>query len=108
MYSACFLNDFSQIFIITSHYKGEGNTKPIKIFDLKGNKIQEINDSKNKKTIIIDNYYDKISSKNYIITGNVDCSISYDYNENKLYNNYNDNNKFHSGIMSLCLFHVME
>ena len=72
--------------------KENENSDPIKIYDLKGNQIKELNDS-NLKTFFIDIYYDNKSSKNYIITGNVGYSMSYDYNKNKQYHKYYDDDK---------------
>ena len=85
--SACFLNDNNQIYIIPSNNSFE----LIKVFDINGNKIKEINDSKNI-TYFIDSYYDDKLSKNFIITGNKGYILSYDYNKNKIYNKYIDNN----------------
>ena len=97
VFSACFLNENNNIYIITSD--GSSNFFPIKVFDLNGNKIKEINNS-NDSTEFIDNYYDKKLNKNYIITGNVDSVKSYDYKENKKYYNYGDGfNEFHYSII---------
>ena len=63
--------------------------EPIKIFDFKGNKINEMNFS-NYETFIIDTYYDNNFNKNYIITGNKSFVFSYDFNENKLYHKYSE------------------
>ena len=60
------------------------------VFDFKGNKIKEINNS-NDSTDFIDIYYDNKSSKNYILTCNVGFIKSYDYNNNDVYKNYSDN-----------------
>ena len=92
LYSACFMNFNNNNYIITSN----GNfdlLDPIKVYDFKGNKIKEINDSCDK-TFYIDNYYDKKSSKYYIITGNFGYIKSYDYNENKLFYKYSDNDNY--------------
>ena len=49
--------------------------------------------------MFIDTYYDKKFSKNYILTGNYGYVKSYDYDENKLYHKYCDNNsKSHDSI----------
>ena len=49
--------------------------------------------------MFIDTYYDKKFSKNYILTGNYGYVKSYDYDENKLYHKYCDNNsKAHDSI----------
>ena len=90
LYSACFLNDNKNNYIVTSNRSKKGIIEPIKIFDLNGEKIKEIKNS-NESTLFIDIYNDKIISKNFIITGNTGYSKSYDYSENKVYQIYNDN-----------------
>ena len=60
LYSACFLNDNNDNFIVTSNaqlYYGK-NAELIKVFDFEGKKIKEINNS-NENTFFIDIYYDK-------------------------------------------------
>ena len=90
LYSACFLYIEDQTYIITSNYiQYRDNSDPIKIFDLNGNKIKEISNSK-EKTIFIDVYYDNKNSQYYIITGNECCVESYDYYKGELYHSYND------------------
>ena len=97
--SACFLEDNNQYFIVTSNCNWSGYSEPIKIMDFNGNKIKEISNS-NDKTYFIDTYYDKVTSTNYIITGNENYVKSYDYNENKLYYKYYDNdNRGHFSIV---------
>ena len=89
--SACFIKDKINIYIATSNYYYNENLNiKIKVFDLKGNKIKEINDS-NKKVNFIDSYKDINSNKNYLITCNDGFAKSYDYNENKEYHTYADN-----------------
>ena len=82
-------------YIITSNGNFD-SLDPIKVYDFKGNKIKEINNSC-KDTYYIDNYYDKKISKNYIITCNKGYIKSYDYNENQIYYIYSDDddNKCH-------------
>ena len=87
--SACFLEDNKNIFIVVSNSNNFDKVKPIRLYDLKGNQIKEINNSKDD-TYFIDTYYDKTLKKNYIITGNYYDVKSYDYNENKLYYKYSD------------------
>ena len=89
--SACFLKENNKIFIITSNLGNNNNSENIKVFDLNGYKIKEIN--YNEKTFFIDIYYDNRLSKNFIITGNQGYIKSYDYNNNQLYHKYNDNDK---------------
>ena len=102
--SACFLKDHNQYYIVTCNDNNKyGNINPIKIFDLKGNKIKEIN-YLNDSTYFIDTYYDKNLSKNFIITGNGGYSQSYDYNENKIYFKYIEkNNEDTSTIYHMCI-----
>ena len=86
--TACFLNFNDEIFIATSHFKQTTN-KPIKIFDFKGNKIKEINDSK-ANTYLIESYFEEEKTNMYIITANRGHIKSYDYINNKTYNKYCD------------------
>ena len=92
--SACFLNYNNNIYIIICNDSRSvliPNPEAIKVFDLKGMKIKDINDSHHFSSFI-DVYFDKKSSKNYIITGNDGFSISYDYSLNKLYHKYDEKN----------------
>ena len=92
LYSACFINYNNNNYIIVSN-TNYCFPEPIKVYDFKGNKIKEINDSCDD-TFYIDNFYDKKTSKNYIITGNEGFIKSYDYNENKLFYKYSDNDNY--------------
>ena len=99
--SACFLNDNNQIYILTSKSIRNKREKleQIKIYDLKGNKIKEINNS-NYKTFFIDNYYDRKLAKNFIITGNLGYSMSFDFKEDKIYHKYyDDDNEGHFSVV---------
>ena len=92
--SACLINEDNTIHIITSNYNEEDNCEPIKVFDLNGIKIKEMNCS-NESTFFIDVYYDQISKKNFILTGNENYVKSYDYNSNnaiQVYHKYYENN----------------
>ena len=90
IYSSCFLNDNNFIYILTCNCNEYNEYREnIQVYDLNGNKIQEINDS-NENAFLIDVYYDNKYSKNYIITGNLDCVRTYDYTKNKLYHKYFD------------------
>ena len=64
--SACFLNENNAIYIITSNYNLDYNSEPIKVYDINGNKIGEINDSKRDGIFCIESYYDNKLNKNYI------------------------------------------
>ena len=101
--SACFLNNNNQNYIATCN-----DEESIKVFDFKGYKIKEINDSIDK-AYYIDNYYDDNLFKNYIITGNEGYVKSYDYNENKLYHKYSENiNNNDLGNISIIINKKME
>ena len=96
--SACFFNYNKQIYIITSN-ANYVCSELIKIFDFNGEKVNEINNS-NDITVFIDTYYDKKTSKNYILTGNYGYVKSYDYDENKLYHKFCDNDsRSHDSIV---------
>ena len=98
IFSACFLNENNQIYIVTSNHNLD-DYDIIEVFDMKGNKIKEINES-NDETFFIDTYYDNKSLINYIITGNKGYVKSYVFNKNKIYHKYNDNdNKDHHSIV---------
>lgn len=84
---SCFLNEDDKDYIIISD---NSDKTEIKIYDFSGCFIKSITDSQDK-TLFIDCIQDKIKTKNYIITGNHKYIKSFDYNENKLYNIYNDN-----------------
>ena len=96
--SACFLNDNNKNYIITCFViYNKKNPEPIKVFDFKGNKIKEINGSEDN-AYYIDNYYDNDLFKNYILTGNTGYIKSYDYNQNKIYHKYSENNNIYGHL----------
>ena len=102
LYSACFLNNNNQIYIITSN-SYISTKESIKVFDLKGNIIKEINDSKDD-AFFIDTFYDNDLYKHFILTCNRGYVKSYDYNENKLYrkyyeDNYNYQHNWHNSLI---------
>ena len=93
IYSACFFYYNNNNFIITSNDNNNtDNLELIKIYDFKGNINKLINNSKDK-TYFINTYYDQKLSKNFILTGSMGYSKSYDYNENKIYNKYCGNDR---------------
>ena len=61
----------------------------VKVFNLNGIKIKEINNS-NEDTYFIDTYYDNKLSKIFIIVCCRNYSKSYDYSNNKLYQKYSN------------------
>ena len=87
LYSACLLNDKKYKYLVTSNCNYFGDSELIKIFNLEGNKIKEINES-NDATLLIDIFYDKKHSKKYIITGNKNYLKSFDYEKSVLYHKY--------------------
>ncbi len=89
IHSGNFLFENNQIFIITSNNNLKGKSQPIKVFDLKGNKIKVIKNSC-EGTLFIDSFYDNKNKITYIITCNKNYVISYDYNKNVLYHKYYD------------------
>ena len=100
--SACYLYDNKRSVIITSNNDiYNKDCEFIKIFDLNGKIIKEIEDS-NQSTFFIDTFYDKKMSKFYILTGNKGLSQSFDYNDNKKYFTYcedNDEINYHMSIL---------
>ena len=81
----------NKIYILTSNYyvgPDDNLKQPIKVFDLEGNKIKDINSSKGNN-FYIDTYYDKKTDK-YYITGDVTSLQlnSYLFEENKIYKKY--------------------
>ena len=91
VYSACFLKDKDDIFIVTSHHTSFSivSVEAIKVYDLKGNKIKELSDIR-ENTYNIDSFYDTKLSKNFVIRGKQSCLSSYDYTEDKRYKDYFD------------------
>jgi hypothetical protein len=85
LHDCCLLNDNGQLFALVSQTK-----EPIKLFDLKGNKIKEIKNSCSDEGGIsyINIYFDEKSKKKYILIGGYSYSISYDYSEDKEYKKY--------------------
>ena len=100
--AACFLCYENKNFIITSNCSYHNISEPIKIYDFKGNKIKEINNSK-EITNFIDIYYDIKLNKIYIITGNEGLSKSYDLKTNKIYNIYEHKEEYSDYNVSLII-----
>lgn len=92
VYSACFLSDIDDNYIITSNRNKDGICEPIKVFNFNGKKVEEINNS-NENIYFIDVFYDNMSSKKYAITGNIGYVKSFDLEKNDVYHIYNDNDK---------------
>ena len=108
LYSACFLQDMNEIKILTSNgknlqaYQTNEKFENMKLFNLKGKLIKEINDT-NDCTYFVDIYYDKNSSKIFILTGNYNYVKSYIYETNEtvsLYHKYYEcNNGIHPSVI---------
>ena len=90
--SACFLEENNKIYIITSCNDQFLNSGQIIVFDLFGNIEKKITGT-NERTYYVDNYFDNITSRNYIITCNKGHIKSYDYKTNILFFKYKDNDK---------------
>ena len=67
LYSACFLTDNFENYIVSSNYDEYGHFEYLKIFNFKGQKIKEIKKS-NEPTFLVESYFDDIfNCQNYII-----------------------------------------
>ena len=88
--SACILNFKNEFYIISSNWNYE-DVEKIKVYDFKGNKIKEIANS-DEKTYFINTFYDTQQSTYYIIAGNYNYLKSYNYEKNKLFQKYYENN----------------
>ena len=74
----------------------------MKVFDFKGNKIDEIKDF-NFNTFYIENFYDKKLSKNYIITANFGYLKSYEFVGSRIIHKYYEEDD-NSGHLNLVIF----
>ncbi len=63
--STCLLNNNVKLCILASSFNFFWNFERIKVYNLIGNKIKEIENS-NEGTLFIDIYYDYKASKNYL------------------------------------------
>lgn len=88
---ACFINNNNEIYIITSCRNNKCETRSIKAFDLNGNFLKEINNSK-EASLYIDSYYDSKTNNNYIISCSLNHVKSYNFNKNELFHEYSDTN----------------
>ncbi len=82
LHAGCFLNEEKNIYILTGnklYYKLK--LAPIKLYDLNGNKIKEIKDSKDS-TFFLSTYYDDNVNTKYIIAGFSEYAKAYDYKKN--------------------------
>ena len=86
LFSACLLSYKNQLYIVIP------SIEFIRTFDFNGNQIKALKDY-NESIVIIDNFYDNEICINYIITGNTGYIKSYDFNSNKIYYKYCDNDE---------------
>ena len=84
--SGCFLNYENKNYTITSN-RNWVDPEPLKVFNLKGDKITQIRNSK-RNTFFVNIYCDIKSNNTYLITGNEGNVVSYNYDENELYHTY--------------------
>ena len=106
--SSCFLydNKTNEILIITSNLNNTHSMikDSIKVFNLQEKEIKEIKDSENEVIFIV-SFYDDKYNKNYIISANKSLVISYDYEENKVYQRYINNNSVYD-CTSIIIYNV--
>ena len=84
--SACFLNYKNNNYIITSN-RNWSEPEWLKVYNLKGEIITQIKNSK-RNTYFVDTYYDNKKNITFIIAGNEGNVVSYNYNENDVYKIY--------------------
>ena len=81
--SACFINDGKNIYIATSNHRFTSKkVEPIKIFDLEGKKVKEINNS-NENISYMSSYYDKKENKILILASFTKYIKAFDFRDNK-------------------------
>ena len=88
LFSACFLIDEinKKNYVISINY----NSEPLKIFSLEGNNLySQIKDFEHK-IYVVDTFFNKFKRKYYIILGCETCIISLNFEEQTIYNIYND------------------
>jgi WD40 repeat protein len=88
LFSACFLIDEinKKGYIISVNY----NSEPLKIFNLEGKNIRKINNCEDQ-SYMVDSYYNSYQRKYYIIVGNENFIISYNFEKGDEYKKYYDN-----------------
>jgi len=89
LFSASFLLENNNIFILTSNYNFFKKKEPIKLFNLKKEKIFEI--KIDLSIIYIDCYYENDYNDIFIIINGQNKIFSYDYTNKKIYNKYGKN-----------------
>ena len=102
LYSACFLKNKDDIYIITSYFRlSRLESSGILIYDINGKFLNTINKSSGSWTAVcmIDTFYDDELNKNYIITGNTGFCKSFDFEKNEFYKKYGDGDGMGMGIV---------
>jgi len=102
IFIGCFLKNNKHIYIVLKSIAFFVFKEPIKVFNLKGKKVKEINNSKKEQTYYLDNYYDEKINKHYIIAAGVQNIKSYKFDENVIYKTYcfkNSKNFVHFGFI---------
>jgi len=88
VYSSTLFQEKNQLYLITSNNSGKELSQPLKVFDIKGNKIKEIKNFK-RNINYIDVYFDTKLKKNFLVL--IDGTLSsFDYIAHKLYKKYHD------------------
>ena len=83
--SACLFEDKKQYLIAMAH-----DIRNLKVFDMNGKKIKEFPKSE-RYGKFFGSYFDKKTSKNYLLYCGIGFLESYDYNKGKLFNKYGPN-----------------
>lgn len=86
-YSGCFLGSHNIPYIVAGFHSKAFVPQPICIFNMEGQSVKQIQNT-NAKIFYIDNYYDKNISKNYIIICMEQLVVSYNFEDDKVYNVY--------------------
>ena len=91
MFSICIFFDEYQkeSFVFTS-----SDSDYIKMWEMNGSFVKNINKTNINGNYFIDTYYDKKEYKYYLISGEMRSVKSYDINVGQLFRNYSDNNSF--------------
>ena len=91
IYSSLILNDDSKknLYIVTSNCTLFKDSQPLRVYDLNGDLIKVIPDSKGK-TFFLDSFYDPKNSKTFIISVNKEFVKSFDFSKDTCYKKYID------------------
>ena len=89
LFSSCFLIDeiHKKNYIISINY----NSEPLKVFNFEGKSIKIIDNTENK-SYMVDTFFNSYQNKYFIIVGNENYIISYNFEEGNIYKKYFDYN----------------